>query len=945
VTSRAASCTLLGVSLVDRWAELDDTLRALAQGLEQELAPLWHQPFPVPHRKARLTRRGGRCAVDGTPLTIDPWRPHTHECPACGATYTGLEHDDWWAMGAQLWCAERVLHSAMLGAMQQRDDLIAMSLRGLDALTTAWPTYPNEDNALGPTRPFFSTYLESVWLLNLSLAAQVLAHHTGAHVAVQRFCDTVAEPSRTIIRSFPEGHSNRQAWHVAARMAAGALLGDERELEQAYAGPAGLLELLEQGLLPDGSWYEGENYHLFAHRGLWYGVMLAESHGRALPEALRARFHAGFRTPLLGLLPDGTFPSRRDSRYATSVHQWRFAEWCELGLARGHDPVVAAQLQRLYASDHARGDTGRARSTADIERDEPPCALTRADLGWRTVLCARAEPWPASSVSDMPSVVLEAQGLAVLRRDGGRVYVALEGGHTGGGHGHPDRLALTLQDGDRRILEDPGTGSYVERTLHWYRSTLAHNAPLVNWRSQERVATELLAFASTAHGGWIAARARDVAPGVVFTRMVVLHDEHVVDLLRWEAASCIDCTLPMHGEATVRLDASEAELSWHPASAPGAGGLEDGFDFLQQVECAGWPDGAAVRLDRRDVPPARAWVCVHGSALEAPSIWRAVAPGPPRHGPRRLHWLQARGQAGTFTTVWSLHGHVQQVQYEGMDAPEAIMVQLLDGTRVRHTPPPMHAAAPEWTLTVLDHASSRGHTLGGARTTRTSPSVARQVAPQPPASDPISLPARFELGAAHYRRSESSWMDAGEPSATVAVTRTAAGLVLEVDARTGPLAVPAAGAENVLDNERADVNADGVQLYLRRRDGASWSAAWLVVPDRETQRLRITAIDPSPSPEVALTGTWAPTAGGWCCQLAVPGPLVDALADADGLLCVDLIVNERPPHRERRRGQLLLSGSVGEFVYLRGDRHEPARALLVRWRDPDPSITISARSA
>ena len=31
--------------------------------------------------------------------------------------------------------------------------------------------------------------------------------------------------------------------------------------------------------------------------------------------------------------------------------------------------------------------------------------------------------------------------------------------------------------GDERILDDPGTGSYVDPTLHWYRSSLAHNAP------------------------------------------------------------------------------------------------------------------------------------------------------------------------------------------------------------------------------------------------------------------------------------------------------------------------------------------------------------------------------------------------------------------------------------------------------------------------------------
>jgi hypothetical protein len=47
----------------------------------------------------------------------------------------------------------------------------------------------------------------------------------------------------------------------------------------------------------------------------------------------------------------------------------------------------------------------------------------------------------------------------------------------------------------------------------------------------------------------------------------------------------------------------------------------------------------------------------------------------------------------------------------------------------------------------------------------------------------------------------------------------------------------------------------------------------------------------------------------------------------DTLVDLDLIVNEKPPGRERRRGQLLLSGASGEFVYLRGDRHEVARLL------------------
>jgi hypothetical protein len=44
-------------------------------------------------------------------------------------------------------------------------------------------------------------------------------------------------------------------------------------------------------------------------------------------------------------------------------------------------------------------------------------------------------------------------------------------------------------------------------------------------------------------------------------------------------------------------------------------------------------------------------------------------------------------------------------------------------------------------------------------------------------------------------------------------------------------------------------------------------------------------------------------------------------------LQLDLVVNETTAGRERRRGQLVLSGAAGEFAYLAGDRHDPDRLL------------------
>jgi hypothetical protein len=57
-------------------------------------------------------------------------------------------------------------------------------------------------------------------------------------------------------------------------------------------------------------------------------------------------------------------------------------------------------------------------------------------------------------------------------------------------------------------------------------------------------------------------------------------------------------------------------------------------------------------------------------------------------------------------------------------------------------------------------------------------------------------------------------------------------------------------------------------------------------------------------------------------------PLASLPADDDGCIAFDLVVNERPPERERRRGQLVLSGGGG-FAYLQGDRQDPAGAVII----------------
>src|SRR2546422_4173676 len=160
----------------------------------------------------------------------------------------------------------------------------------------------------------------------------------------------------------------------------------------------------------------------------------------------------------------------------------------EIGLAtlgRGEEGEGRGELESWLAALYAAPAPKRELFESYVH-DAPieplPSPLSRSRLSWWALLFMT----PALPVDPAPwspaSVLLESQGLAVLRR--GDRYVSVECGQWGGGQGHPDRLHLTLHADGVHWLPDPGTGAYVVRDLFWYRSTLAHNAPRLDGVSQ-----------------------------------------------------------------------------------------------------------------------------------------------------------------------------------------------------------------------------------------------------------------------------------------------------------------------------------------------------------------------------------------------------------------------------------------------------------------------------
>lgn len=877
-------------------------LAPLAQSLAADLEPLHSREIFFPKEKALLSREGGRCARDGTLLDFDPFQPDEHRCPKCGEVYRGALHYRFWIYWYQLWLAERAVHAAVLGELLADARMHSLSASILDGYADRYLDYPNVDNVLGPTRLFFSTYLESIWLQQICIATDFIARCDAPLAG--RVLDRIVEPSRAIIAEYDERGSNRQVWNDAALLAAARLLGDESGAERVVFGESGVAALAMTGLLADGTWYEGENYHLFAHRGLWYGLTMADRAGMELADALSDRFDRGFVAPFATALPDFTLPSRRDSQYAISLRQWRIAEHCELGLARRDDATLVGALRRMYEPDIPRRPTGRDRSSADAERNAQPSALTRADLSWRALLFARAE-LPAGEIASPRSALLEEQGIAVLRRDEGSVYVALDYGHSGGGHGHADRLNMLFVAAGERWLDDFGTGSYTDPSLHWYRSTLAHNAPLVNRRSQRRVDGELVAYDERGAAGWVFASTHGTAPGVAVERIIVVMPGYFIDELHWSANEPVTLDLPFHAN----LLQSVAGLSPEPhAVLIGGDGMEDGFAFVHHATAHSLP---ATEIFRGIVSGLSRAVGFHATSDAPTEWWTATAPGAPYTGEHTFTLVRALAAKGRHRFLWSWSDDVAAVDFSA----DNVAVRRSDGTRETHS-----LTDAGWHIDL--HAGDARSSIDLAGFVGASQPRVAELAQSAPGRGGLDIPrsgrpVAVALGEPHYRRSEQSWNDAGSPSAMLTVAYASDALHVSIDvARSDRTFVPQS-AINPYDNESPDINGDGVQLYVAAGDRL---AAWVLVPDPngDVRRRQIEGWNGS----MTIEPSWMPTDHGYRLDVVILS-LTPPTA-------IDVIVNEMPRGRERRRGQLVLSGGAGEFIYLRGDRHEPARLIPLR---------------
>jgi hypothetical protein len=865
-------------------------LSALVSRLRAEIAEFAARPLYVPEAKALLSRWGSSCRDDGAELAFDPWSPHAQRCTRCGRIWATEQSHRWWVYWYQLWLAERCWQAALLAALDRDVRAEARAAEVLAALAARYLQYPNADNVLGPSRPFFSTYLESIWVLQLAAAASLLGGQGHIPADLERdLAERLFRPSAALIADFDEHLSNRQVWNSAALYALGRVLGDDALAQAAARGDSGLLALLERGVLADGLWYEGENYHWFALRGLAWGAEMLRTSGAldlwTAAGPVAERFREAFWAPALTALPDFTFPARRDSKFGVSLRQRRIAELWELSLARTARPELPSLLAHVYDGSLpvVRGATG---VLTEVERSEPASGVRRADLGWKGLLWMTPDLPPARPDAWRPGTVhLEATGLAIFRREAGRRYVSLDYGEPGGGHGHPDRLNVTLHQGGVPWLVDFGTGSYVSRSLAWYRTTLAHNAPLLDGLSQSEARGLCVAFDERGEFGWVCAQLPDGtaydAAGI--QRTLVVTPWYLLDVVQIAAVVERTVALPWHGLGRVTTHQAGVTFARDEGVLP--------------VFLAG-RQPFQVQLTRAPGPPPA------GGEGEAEEIEFPV--------------VVSSGEEVTLVACVGGAGLVEEVECHEQD----FVVRLQDGT--------MHAHAATDSGWRIDLGRGDPIDLGGLRALPEEaphPAPAR-AEPREPAARSLAVGAApaldgtldgFRLDAPlvldradQFRRAEEPWPGAGAFSARAWLNHAGSTIYLAVEVTAPDPAFRPRGAPNPeWDNENPDIHSDGIQVYV----DAMAFLGWLVLPDADDQsRLVVSAVGGTDAEPEMVKGAWRPTECGYRVTCAIE------LSDDVGDFGFDLYVNRIRVERERRTAQLVWSGAQGSRLYLAGDR-------------------------
>ncbi|MDA1191252.1 MAG: heparinase II/III family protein [Candidatus Poribacteria bacterium] len=452
-------------------------------------------------------------------------------------------HGNWSRAIRDLGVAYQMTGDALYAA-KARKILLAYAEKYLE-----YPLHTTRNEArVGGGRVGPQTLDEAVWLIPVCQGADLiwdtLSEDDRATIA-----DKLLLPAATeVILPHKMGVHNIQCWKNSAVGLVGLLLGHASLIYEAIGNPdRGYYKQMEDGVSPDGAWWEGAwSYHFYTMSSLW---ALTEAATNCGIDLYGDAFIGMFDAPLQFASPTRTLPPFNDS---------------------GEVRLTGGQTS-LYELAYARYGDPRYASL-----------LNESDRNNDYALWFGANELPDTSALAVTSANFPTSGYAMLAkgRGEGATWLCLKYGPHGGGHGHPDKLNFVLYAKGAPILIDSGTARYgLPIQGGWYKTTLAHNTLVVDGVSQKAATGKLIAFDGDSETPYVTADAGDIYDSVRFMRTVALVSEDlvlVIDRVESDEPRAFDLATHFRGEWASLPDGG----GWSPPDEAGYRYIEDGTSRL-----------------------------------------------------------------------------------------------------------------------------------------------------------------------------------------------------------------------------------------------------------------------------------------------------------------------------------------------------------------------------
>ncbi|WP_106832002.1 heparinase II/III domain-containing protein [Parabacteroides pacaensis] len=416
------------------------------------------------------------CPIHNTQFVFDWESPDAHYCQACGKKWENVDRYNW------AWI--NVVHNENLKFLKANMYMYLITgkkiyaehiIRLLSDYAAKYPGYIEHDRERKATtaysgRMFAQSLDEAVWAIDAARAYLVASEVMTADEKQQIREGYLKICANMLLNRSDKG--NWQIWHNGAIASLGVALKNDSIIHLALKKPSlGYEDMLEKNVYDDGWWNEGSIvYHFYPLRSL---LLTAEAVRCRRINLYGKKLYNMFSAPVNMLYPDLTFPSQNDGWYGTSLVSQ--ASLYEIVSLRYPDPLFKNLLALCYRK---------------TERNSPEALFNGETLPEDVRLL------------DLKSYLFPNLGVGILRSKNNMLVVKY--GPSGGLHGHPDKLTLTLHNGESEVFPDLGTPAYgVPDCYTWYRKSISHSTVTIDGKDQLPSTGQLIYFHPSSSGGKI----------------------------------------------------------------------------------------------------------------------------------------------------------------------------------------------------------------------------------------------------------------------------------------------------------------------------------------------------------------------------------------------------------------------------------------------------------